>query len=160
MLHDVADAATQLHRIGLSHVVAADQDGAFIRVDHTVHHPQQRSLPATGGADECRRRTFLDREAEILHRRSCGAGVGLGDVAEFDHRNQRTVLMALAVVILSACQRRTSGIAANIVVLHVRWTAMGESTFPVREASTKHTAPSTPAAKTSSGTPIATVTTQ
>ena len=54
VLHDVADAAAQLHRVARRDIRAVDEHLAARRVDHAVDHAEQGGLARAGRADEHR----------------------------------------------------------------------------------------------------------
>jgi hypothetical protein len=84
-LHDVADAAAQLHRVEARDVVAVDVDPARGGLDHAVDHAHQGRLAGAGGAHQHHGLVGGDLQAEVLDR-DRAAGVLLADVLESDHR--------------------------------------------------------------------------
>ena len=84
VLHDVADAAAQLHGVQGGDVTALDEHAATGGVYHPVHHLQERGLAAAGGAQQHGGGVRGDLEGEVLH----GTGTvreGLHHMLEADH---------------------------------------------------------------------------
>src|SRR5690606_21463973 len=84
VLHDVADAAPQLHGLAVADALAVDLDVARARVDHAVDHAQQGGLAAAGGAHEHGRLACRDHKTEVVDRDGA-VGKLLGDRTELDH---------------------------------------------------------------------------
>jgi hypothetical protein len=84
LLDDVADAATQLHRVGVGDIDAVEVDPPGRRLDQPVDHLQRGRLAAARRPHQADHCATWDVEVELLHRH-CAVGVGLAHALEPDH---------------------------------------------------------------------------
>ena len=84
VLHDVADSATQLHRLDRRDVFVIDEDRPARRVDHAVDHAQHRGLAGPARSDQNGDLVGGQFEREVVDRQGaiCEA---FRDGAELDH---------------------------------------------------------------------------
>ena len=69
LLDHVPDPASELVRVGRSHVLAVEEDPAARRLDDAVDHLHRRGLAATARPHEDDYLTLVDVHREVVHRR-------------------------------------------------------------------------------------------
>jgi hypothetical protein len=84
VLHDVADRTAQLDRVALAHIAAVDEHAPRGRIDHAVHHPQQRGLSRSRRAHQHHGAVGGDDAGEVRHGPRASR-VLLRHVLELDH---------------------------------------------------------------------------
>ena len=84
LLDRVADLAPQLGGRVAPHALAVEQDVPARDVDHAVHHPHRRGLPAAGGADQHADLPGGHLERERVHGGVVCARVALRRVLELE----------------------------------------------------------------------------
>ena len=89
ILEDDAHVAAQRVEIVFAQVVAIEQDAAFVRIVEPGQKLHQRGLAGAVLADQREHLAGAQREAEMAHRPSLGAGIAEPDVFEHEARADR-----------------------------------------------------------------------
>ena len=84
-LDHIADAAAQLHRIGLERVASVDVNRAGGRLDESIDHLQSRGLAAARLTDENQQLARRRLEADSVYREAAAVVIGLSEPLQCQH---------------------------------------------------------------------------
>jgi hypothetical protein len=86
LLNDVSDAAAQLVRVCISHVLAINDDATRRRLDESVDHLHRRGLTATRWPDEHHDLALVHVQIKAVNGWFGDSGEGLGQLLQLDER--------------------------------------------------------------------------
>ena len=138
-LDDVADAASQLVRVALGHVLPVEDDASGGRLDDAVDHLHGGGLAAAGRPDQDHDLALGHLEGEAVNRRLALTGEPLGQLLEADHG-----AVARWSFLPAGSHLRPLDVVSRRRRMKATWNRTATTTTPSRPARTRLTATSVP----------------